>query len=82
MFPVHRVADAMVTNCKLLIVLWSGNDNELCQLQVHICSFIHHCSFVRNKDKVADMGLTCPDLVVKVAQKLTIVMAFTTFIQI
>jgi hypothetical protein len=49
-FPVFRAADAMVTDCKLLAVLWSGNDNELCQLQVHICSVIHHCSFVLYKD--------------------------------
>jgi len=40
---------------ELLAVLWSGNDNELCQLQVLICSVIHHCSFVHNKD----MGEKC-----------------------
>jgi hypothetical protein len=28
-------------NCKLLVVLWSGNENELYQLQVHIFSVIH-----------------------------------------
>ena len=41
LFPVIRVAVAMVTNCRLLVVLWSGNDNELYQLQVHIFSVIH-----------------------------------------
>jgi hypothetical protein len=45
----------MVFDCKLLVVLWSGNDNERCQLQVPICSVIHHCSFVLYKDTVADM---------------------------
>ena len=33
--------------------LWSENVNELHQLQVHICSFIHRCSFVRYKYKGA-----------------------------
>ena len=41
LFPVFRVAVAMVTNCRLLVVLWSGNDNELYQLHVHIFSVIH-----------------------------------------
>jgi hypothetical protein len=31
-FPVIRFADAMVADCKLLVDLWSENQNEHCQL--------------------------------------------------
>jgi hypothetical protein len=32
-FPIAiGIADAMVTDCKLLVDLWSENQNELCQL--------------------------------------------------
>jgi hypothetical protein len=50
-FPVYRLADAMISDCKLLVILWSKNHNELHQLQVPICSVMHVCSFVQYKYK-------------------------------
>jgi hypothetical protein len=40
-FPIRRRAVAMVADCRLLLVLWSDNGNEHCQLQVHFFSVIH-----------------------------------------
>jgi hypothetical protein len=43
----HRILVSGCPGCspdgyrELLVVLWSGNDNELYQLQVHIFSVIH-----------------------------------------
>ena len=31
-FPVYRLAAAMISDCNLLVVLWSKNHNELHQL--------------------------------------------------
>jgi hypothetical protein len=50
---LFSVTQSGITDCKLLAVLWSGNDNELCRLQVPICSVMHHCSFVRYLYRVA-----------------------------